>query len=205
VKILPLLFGLESSLYHFTKMTSPSHKPPSKAVILCIDLVLGTVASFLFGRKPTTLPDSLVAEICPSIIVVCAFLTSYSLWDVMGAGMAKAEVGLPDLDYKDSPSKLPESAYLAERAQMNQLEQMPSFLFGIMCFSILVNGMAGAVLGLVWVILRRLYASRYRNSVGKKFKDKDLGTFTVPCYIILDTMFMGSAIHACRWMIASLK
>jgi hypothetical protein len=119
--------------------------------------------------------------------------------------MAKADVGLPDLDYKDFPSKLPESAFLAERAQMNQLEQMPSFLIGIISFSILVNGKVGAVLGFIWVILRRMYASRYRNSVGKKFRDKGLGTFTVPCYFILDTLLMGSAVHACRWMITSRK
>jgi uncharacterized MAPEG superfamily protein len=126
-------------------MTSPPPKPPPKGVILCIDLVLGSLASFLLGREPTTLPENLVAEICPSIIVVCAFLISYSLFDVMGSGIAKTEVGLPYMDYKDIPSKLPESAYLAERAQMNQLEQMPSFLVGILCFSVLVNGTAGAV------------------------------------------------------------
>ena len=41
-----------------------------------------------------------------------------------------------------------------QRAQMNQVEQMPGFLIGISLFSILVNGTVGAVLGLAWVIWR---------------------------------------------------
>ena len=166
---------------------------------------LGALASFFLGRKPGTLPDGpkLAAELCPSIIVICIFLTLYSLLDVMGCGLAKARAGLPDLDYKDFPARFPEEVFLAERAQSNQVEQMPCFIVGIICFSTLVNGNAGAFLGLVWVIIRLVYADRYRKSVGKKFKDKDLAPLTVPCYFILNTLLMGSAIHALRWIVAT--
>lgn len=186
-------------------MASLPPKPPPKPVILFIYVFLGAIASFFLGREPGSIPEGseFVAELCPSIIVMCIFLTSYSLFDVLGCGLAKAKAGLPDLDYKDIPARLPEEVFLAERAQANQVEQMPCFFVGIICFSTLVNGKAGALLGLIWVIIRLVYADRYRKSVGKKFKDKDLGPLTVPCYFILNTLLMGSAIHALRWMIAT--
>ena len=61
-----------------------------------------------------------------------------------------------------------------------ELSEMPTFLIGTICFSVLVNGTVGALLGLVWVILRRMYASKYRQSMGKKFADKGLASFTLP-------------------------
>ena len=78
-------------------------------------------------------------------------------------------------------------------------EQMPLFLIGTVCFSVLVNGTVGAILGLVWVILRRMYASKYRSSMGKKFRDKGLASLTVPCYFIVNTLVTASAVHALRW------
>ena len=116
---------------------------------------------FLFGRPVGTIAEK--EELLPSVIVVCLFLVSYSVYDVMGSGLAKAKGGKNAIlysDYKDWPARLPEEAFLAERAQTNQLEQMPSFLIGIASFSILVNGTVGAVLGLTWVVLRRLYAAK---------------------------------------------
>ncbi|KAL3905396.1 MAG: hypothetical protein SGILL_009695 [Bacillariaceae sp.] len=177
-------------------------KPPSVEVILGIYVVLGSLMSFLCGRPLGTVAE--VDEVLPSTIVVCLFLISYSVYDVMGSGVAKAKADyIIYKDYKEWPARLPEEAYLAERAQMNQLEQMPNFLIGIMLFSFLVNGTVGAVLGLTWVILRRLYAAKYRASVGKKLADKGLGTFTIPCYFIVNTLLMAPVIHALRWIVAT--
>jgi hypothetical protein len=117
----------------------------------------------------------------------------------MAAGVTKAAHGYEAKLYKDLPAQMPEEVFLAERAQMNQIEQLPSFLMGTTCFSILVNGHVGALLALTWTILRRLYARRYRQSVGLTL-GKGLATFTLPCYFIVNTMLMGSAVHALRWV-----
>ncbi|KAL3924845.1 MAG: hypothetical protein SGILL_000800 [Bacillariaceae sp.] len=119
----------------------------------------------------------------------------------MGCGQAKARAGIFKKDYKDWPTRVPEEVWLAERAQSNQLEQMPVFLVSISLFSLLVNATVGAVLGLIWVVIRRVYAERYRKSVGKKFADKGLGQLTIPCYFIIATMLTGAAVHALRWKI----
>ena len=139
----------------------PEAEPPTVEAILGIYIVLGCLMCFIFGRPVGTIAEK--EELLPSVIVVCLFLVSYSVYDVMGSGLAKAKGGKNTIlhaDYKDWPARLPEEAFLAERAQTNQLEQMPCFLIGIASFSILVNGTVGAVLGLTWVVLRRLYAAK---------------------------------------------
>ena len=182
----------------------PEAKPPSAEAILGIYVVLGSLMSFLVGRSPGTIAE--VEELLPSVVVVCLFLVSYSVYDVMSSGLAKVKEGKASFifkDYKDWPARIPEEAYLAERAQMNQLEQMPCFLIGMTSFSVLVNGTVGALMGLIWVVLRRIYAAKYRASAGKKMADKGLGGFTIPCYFILNTLLMGSVVQAVRWMAAS--
>jgi|Transcript_23492 uncharacterized MAPEG superfamily protein len=177
-----------------------SQGAPPVAVIFALYIALGTAASFLAGGDPGTLPEDIVRALCPSIVVISIFLTSYSVFDVMAAGVAKqVDHGYMAKDYKDFPLRLPEQAFLAERAQINQVEQMPSFIFATLSFSLLVDGWLGALLALAWTVLRRLYARAYRHSVGVPFNKKGLTTYTIPCYFILNTMLMGSAIHALRW------
>ena len=68
--------------------------------------------------------NEIIIQVCPTITIICIFLTSYSIYDVMAAGTIKAKYGYMDKDYKDisSNSSLSEEAYLADRAQMNQIE-----------------------------------------------------------------------------------
>lgn len=178
---------------------APHSRPPSVAVISALYIVLGTAASFLAGEDPGTLPDDIVLALCPSLGVISIFLISYSILDVMSSAVSKADYGYMAKDYKDFPNRPPEEVFLAERAQMNQLEQMPSFIFGTLTFSLLVNGRVGAMLALVWTVLRILYARAYRRSAGVPFNNKGLITYTLPCYFIVNTMLMGSAVHAFRW------
>lgn len=112
--------------------TSPSSSstktppPPSPWTILASYGVLGTLLSFAFGRPPTaSLPhDVVIAEVAPVAILICVFLITYSLWDVMAMGMAKHQSGYPQKTYKDlANSSLPEQVWLAQRVQTNQLEQ----------------------------------------------------------------------------------
>ena len=60
---------------------------------------LGAALAFLFGREAGTLPDDIVKELTPSIIVVCGFLISYEFCDVMGVGMAKGRTGIFEQTY----------------------------------------------------------------------------------------------------------
>ena len=177
---------------------------PTPEMLIVVKTVIGALLSFGFGRTPGTVPDNLLLELCPSIIVICGFLVTYSLYDVMAVGLVKHKYKLFDIkDFnKEYPTRLPEEIFLAERTQMNQLEQLPVFLVGTLAFSTLVNGHVGAIMAFVWVVLRRLYAKRYRNSVGVPFKDKNLTAFTIPCYFIVNTLLLGSAVHAIRWMVA---
>jgi uncharacterized MAPEG superfamily protein len=181
---------------------SPPAAPPSPIAIFVTYGILGAALSFSFGHDPGYVPDNLVAELCPSIIVISLFLVTYSLYDVMECGVTRAAHQDLTKKYDDTVrTTTPEAVHLAERVQANQVEQMPLFLVATITFSVLVNGKVGAVLAVLWSILRRLYASRYRNSVGIPPQEKGLATYTLPCYFILNAMLMSSAIHALRWVL----
>ena len=55
--------------------------------------MLGSLISIFAGREIGTLPaaDDISREMAPAVIVVTAFLTSYSLFDVMAVGLAKGK------------------------------------------------------------------------------------------------------------------
>ena len=50
------------------------------------------------------------------------------LLDVMSVGKAKIKYNLQSKTYKDYPANEPEEVYFASRAQMNQVEQMASYM-----------------------------------------------------------------------------
>ena len=175
--------------------------PPPATTIFLMYLFLGTVLSFCFGRDPgTPLPpaDELARDISPTIAILCLFLVSYSLLDVMAVGAAKQKYGFSKKKFGPWAHNPPEEVYLALRAQTNQVEQLPGFLIGSIFFSILVNGAVGSVLSLVWVVLRRLYASRYRSAVGKTIQESGIATCTIPAYFALNAMLMGTAVQCLR-------
>lgn len=158
---------------------------------------LGAAIAFFFGREPGTLPDDIVKELAPSIVVVCGFLISYEFCDVMGVGMAKGRTGIFEKTYKDL-EKEDEEIYLRQRVLTNQLEQMPLFIVGTLLCALLVDGKSAGFLSLSWVLLRRMYASTYKRGGGKKLQEIGLAKFTVPCYFVCNTMVMAAAIQAVR-------
>lgn len=175
--------------------------PPPAVAIFLTYLLLGTVLSLCFGRDPgTPLPpaDELARDVSPTISILCLFLVSYSLLDAMAVGAAKQKYGFSKKKFGPWIHNPPEEIYLALRAQTNQVEQLPGFLIGSIFFSILVNGTVGAVLSLVWVVLRRLYASRYRSAVGKTIQESGIATCTIPAYFALNAMLMGTAVQCLR-------
>ena len=87
----------------------------------------GAALAYLFGREPGTLPDDIVKELAPSIVVVCGFLISYEFCDVMSVGMAKGRSGILEQTYRDLPVKEDEEVYFRQRVLTNQLEQMPLY------------------------------------------------------------------------------
>ena len=56
----------------------------------------------------------------------------------------------------------------ALRIQQNTLEQLVAFLPALWLFSILVNPMIGAALGLVWIVGRVIYAVSYARDPEKR-------------------------------------
>ena len=178
--------------------------PPPAAAIFFTYLFLGALLSFCFGRDPgTPLPpgDDLAREISPTIAIICLFLVSYSLLDVMAVGAAKQKYVFSTKKFGSWAHNPPEEVHLALRAQTNQVEQLPGFLIGSISFSIFVNGTVGVVLSLAWVVLRRLYASRYRSAIGKTIKESGIATFTIPAYFALNAMLMGTAVQCLRTVI----
>lgn len=176
---------------------SPS-APPSASAIFVVYTLLGTLLSFAAGREPGTLPTDILLELSPTIIVVCLFITSYSLLDVMAVGVAKQKHGLDFKIYGSSHLNPPEEVYLAQRIQTNQVEQLHGFIVASVSFSVFVNGKVGALLALIWAVVRRLYASAYRASVGKPIRMAGLSKFTIPAYFVLNSMLMGTVVQCVR-------
>lgn len=172
--------------------------PPSPMAILVMYIMFGSAISFLAGREPVSLPDDLLQELGPALIAVCAFLLSYSSIDVLYVGHAKAQCGFVDTSYNELPKQLPEPVYLAMRTQTNQLEQMPVFVVGTIGCALFVNGIVAGIMGSLWVLLRWLYASAYRNAVGITLKKAGLFKFTVPCYFLVNPMVAATMVHFIR-------
>ena len=170
-------------------------------MILAVYIFLGGILSFATGREPgAVLPGDLLRELLPLVIVICTFLLSYSLWDVMTVGVVKQQSKFLECRYNDL--QITEQVYLAQRVQTNQLEQLPLFLIGSIGCGILVNGRVAAILALLWTILRRMYASTYRAGVGKTMEEMALARFTLPAYFISNSMLTATMIHAFRSLLS---
>mmetsp|Transcript_26301 Transcript_26301/g.39828 ORF Transcript_26301/g.39828 Transcript_26301/m.39828 type:complete len:193 (-) Transcript_26301:122-700(-) len=173
--------------------------PPPVSAIFLIYALLGTLLSFTAGREPGTFPtDDILLELSPTLIVVCLFLVSYSLLDVMAVGIAKHKHNLGSESYGPSMNNPPEEVYLAQRVQTNQVEQLHGFLIASISFSFVVNGKVGAALALIWAVLRRMYASTYSASIGKPISQAGLTKFTIPAYFVLNAMLMGTVVQCLR-------
>mmetsp|Transcript_12265 Transcript_12265/g.17611 ORF Transcript_12265/g.17611 Transcript_12265/m.17611 type:complete len:194 (+) Transcript_12265:437-1018(+) len=158
----------------------------------------GAALAYLFGRDPGTLPDDIVKELAPSIVVVCGFLISYEFCDVMSVGMAKGRAGILEQTYRDLPVKEDQEVYFRQRVLTNQLEQMPLFIVGTFLCALLVNGTIAGIMSLAWVVLRRMYASTYKRGGGMKLKQIGIAKFTIPCYFLCNTMVAAAGIQAIR-------
>ena len=182
----------------------PPPPPPSPAVILAAYVALGAALSFLAGRQPGTLPDDVGREVAPAVLVVCGFLVSYSVFDVMAVGVARARHrGLMEKPYEDAPQRMPEDVYLAQRVQTNQVEQLTGFVVGSLSCAVLVDGAAAGLMALLWAALRRRYASAYRGASGVPLGEIGLARYTVPAYFLVNSMLAASAVHALRAIVAS--
>ena len=76
------------------------------------------------------------------------------------------------------------------RAHQNQIEQSSIFYVLLWSFSLLVSPTLGGLIGLVWIVLRYLYFCRYRDT------GKNIGHFTVPAYMCLNSYVLGLLLKA---------
>jgi len=171
--------------------------PPPPGAILAVYTVLGTACSFFLGRDPSSSLE--LRDIAPVLAVLSAFLAHYSLWDVMGTGLAKRAAGHIAAAY---PVPETEASYLAQRAQTNQVEQLPVIIVASLSCALLVNGTVAAVLTVIWSLLRIRYAQVYRASAGKSFEQKQLATYTVPAYFMCGIQLLATIVQVLRMTVA---
>eukprot|EP00438_Fugacium_kawagutii_P027062 Skav214853 [mRNA] locus=scaffold16:265074:268650:+ [translate_table: standard] len=178
--------------------------PPPVGALLFMYFVVGSALSVFTGRRPGSLPENVMAEMAPSFVVLSLWVMSYSVLDVMGVGVVKMKYNLQSKLYKDYPTTEPEEVHLAGRAQMNQVEQMASYIVTTLMFSFVVNGRVGGLLSFIWFVLRELYAATYRKAAGKSLQDAGVVKFTVPCYFILNGMAASVVVHLCRFAMTTM-
>eukprot|EP00211_Chloroparvula_japonica_P013691 CAMPEP_0119133584 /NCGR_PEP_ID=MMETSP1310-20130426/13454_1 /TAXON_ID=464262 /ORGANISM="Genus nov. species nov., Strain RCC2339" /LENGTH=145 /DNA_ID=CAMNT_0007124283 /DNA_START=39 /DNA_END=476 /DNA_ORIENTATION=+ len=123
--------------------------------------------------------DFIFVAIVTAIQVLC-----YNFLDVMGVGKArrKHKVAYPKCT---GPPEF-ESAF---RAQQNQAEQMPTFFVSMWACAAMFDGRVAGGLGLLWVLLRQLYTSSYRNSGFSM----GLLKFTIPAYLCINLLSLLAA------------
>ena len=195
--------------------TDQAASPPSTSrslagtlAILGTYAVLGGAISFGLGRTPGTLPDDILRELAPAVLVI-AFFLYYSIGDVMGVGISKRKScnpNMPGMTYKEYGAiTVPEQVYFAQRVQSNQVEQMPVFIVGTLGCAVYVNGSVAGIMGLLWCLIRIQYAITYRGSVGLKYEQamKGITKFTIPAYFLSNSMVMATGIHALRCLLSS--
>jgi len=183
--------------------TNTNESPPPAINLLVFYTVIGALLSFGFGKEIRTLAATTITleEIIPTILVISLFLMSYSMLDVIAVANARANHGHGSQSKTFDPmvKNPPEDVHLALRAQANQVEQLPIYLVAALSFSLLVNGTVGAILSAIWAILRRFYAKAYRSSVGKTWEESGVSNYTVPAYIVVNSMLMGTVVHCVRF------
>ena len=141
----------------------------------------------------------------PALVTALAAL-HYEFVDVKRAGFSKMEIEDKKARNQLYPSdNIPEECLLAQRAQINQSEQLPVFLASMWTFSFFVSPLVGGVLGLSWVGLRSLYTRTYRNSKGVPIEKKGLFKYTLPCYIIVSVFSIGTIYSSSRILIDEYK
>ena len=96
-----------------------------------------------------------------AIVTIVALLVYFNM--SLGVGRARGKTGIHAPAMTGDP--------LLERAvrvHMNTLEWLPIFLAGLWLFAIFWNEVAAAVLGVVWIVGRLLYASGYMADPAKR-------------------------------------
>lgn len=90
----------------------------------------------------------------PGLATVAALLLYFAVTANVGRARTKYQVPPPQM------SGAPEFER-ALRVQANTLEQLPLFLPALWLFALFVSPLGSAILGLVWVVSRALYAWGY--------------------------------------------
>ena len=107
---------------------------------------------------------STLKEAAPTLLIHYLFLVSYTRFDMIPVGEAMMKTKHMFAPYG---TPVPHEVHLAQRDQLNTIEEWPGFVLGSFSFSMFVNPTVGAALTLGYTMIRRIYSRQYRNSVGK--------------------------------------
>jgi uncharacterized MAPEG superfamily protein len=139
------------------------------------------------AHKTMSVPS--VEEFLPVGLVVTAY-GLMAIFDTVGAAKGREVTGTeaPRMDG-------PEFFLRTQRAQMNNVEQGHYFLPALLTHAVCAGPRSAAVAGAAWVALRCGYSFSYRSGL---LKPKQLGVFTVPCYLLLAYLGYGPAYAGLR-------
>ena len=94
---------------------------PNLAAIFFMYSLLGVFLCFAAGRTPAgALPDDVVAELWLPVLAVSFFITTYSVFDVLGVGIVKEKYKITEKKAAEQAiATSPEELILAQRAQVS--------------------------------------------------------------------------------------
>jgi len=172
-----------------TSTSSSGAAAHSPLVMIAINLFFGCVLSYSAGRTPGSSP--VITEMALPAIATGLFILMWASFDTLSVGASKL-----------STTKGSEDDYIrADRAHRNQVDQMPSFFACLWTFSVIVNGRVGGMLGLIWTMLRMSYSASFRSA--HPSSEAGLVKYTVPAYMVVNTMASASLIHGMRMLVSS--
>jgi hypothetical protein len=163
-----------------------------------MQFVVGAIASF-FLAKPLESPFVFDTRDLAWPLVAFTLAASMYAYDLMQVGGSRQKFKLWDTYLKADAAKLPIEYVAACRAQTNQTEQLVVFVPALFLGTLFFNARVSGALGIVWVLVRTAYAEHFRSSTALAFKDKGLGKFTIPCYMIISTLHIAAVFNVLRF------
>jgi MAPEG family len=113
-------------------------------------------------------------------VVTAAQILLFNFKDTLAVGNARKKHGVAP------PKGIGHAAELdyALRVHANQVEQQTPFFVSLWVSAVLVSPLFAGIFGAIWVVLRQVYAHKYRAGGFSM----DLLRYTIPCYMCINVL-----------------